>query len=175
MFGMITKLLGGGVVGQVTELVQGFTGSQKDRDKQAHDEHAELMRAYANELAPKVSRNIIDSIVDALNRIVRPAFTFGTIYVFYYCISDPAGFSLAMQALALMPEYGWALFGTIIAFWFGGRFLNKDMAMRGVKPVDPNAVAQVIRAKTEHDERKAAREENMDAVRRKLRSEENGN
>ena len=173
MISMITKLLGGDVIGGVTNLVQGFTGDKKAREEGQHQETMGLMQAYANELLPRHDRTWWDSLVDGINRLVRPAFTVGVLFVFVYCFVDPAGFSVAMQALALMPDYGWALLATVVAFWFGGRFLSKGGK---VKPLDPTAVAAVIKAKNEHEEAQAKRKQtdNMEAMRRKLRREQNG-
>ena len=169
----IAKLLGFGgvnkVISGVTNLVQGFTGSQKERDTQSHKEHTGLMSAYANELLPRDNRTWWDSLIDGINRLVRPIFSFGVLYIFYFCIDDPAGFSVTMQALVLMPVHGWALLGTIIVFWFGGRFINKELIGKRIKPLDPKAVAEVIDAKARHDEQKAAREERLAAVREKLK------
>ena len=173
MINMITKLLGGDVIGGVTNLVQGFTGDKKAREEGQHQETMGLMQAYANELLPRPDRTLWDSLVDGINRLVRPAFTVGVLFVFVYCFVDPAGFSVAMQALTLMPDYGWALLATVVAFWFGGRFLSKGGK---VKPLDPAAVAAVIKAKNEHEEAQAKRKQadNMEAMRRKLRREQNG-
>ena len=173
MISMITKLLGGDVIGGVTNLVQGFTGDKKAREEGQHQETMGLMQAYANELLPRPDRTLWDSLVDGINRLVRPAFTVGVLFVFVYCFVDPAGFSVAMQALTLMPDYGWALLATVVAFWFGGRFLSKGGK---VKPLDPAAVAAVIKAKNEHEEAQAKRKQvdNMEAMRRKLRREQDG-
>ena len=172
MINMISKLLGGDVIGGVTNLVQGFTGDKKAREEGQHQETMGLMQAYANELLPRPDRTWWDSLVDGINRLVRPAFTVGVLFVFVYCFVDPAGFSVAMQALTLMPDYGWALLATVVAFWFGGRFLSKGGR---VKPLDPAAVAAVIKAKNEHEEAQAKRKQtdNMEAMRRKLRREQN--
>ena len=174
MINMISKLLGGDVIGGVTNLVQGFTGDKKAREEGQHQETMGLMQAYANELLPRYDRTWWDSLVDGINRLIRPTFTVGVLFLFIYCFVDPAGFSVAMQALTLMPDYGWALLATVVAFWFGGRFLSKDS--RKVKPLDPAAVAAVIKAKDEHEEAQAKRKQtdNMEAMRRKLRREQDG-
>lgn len=62
-----------------------------------------------------------DSLVNGLNRLPRPLLALGTLALFGYAMSDPAGFALRMQALAYVPEPLWWLLGAVVAFYFGAR------------------------------------------------------
>ena len=150
MIKMLTKFLGGNVLGGANKLAKTFFGSKDNRE---HDEHRETMaflRGVSNEMMPRKNRTWWDSLVDGINRLVRPIFTFGTIYVFYYCIDDPDGFSFSMLALSLMPEQGWWFLFTVLSFWFGGKFIGKDI--KPPNPINPDAVIKVIKAKKEYED-----------------------
>ena len=149
----LIDLLGGGLLGGLDNLVKTIFGSREQRDASAHDEQAAVMGAFAAEFNARSNRTIWDSLVDGLNRLPRPIMTFGVIGVFVYCVEDPEGFSVAMKALALMPEPGWILIGVIMAFWFGGKFLGKDL--RRPEPIDPAAVREVVQLQRELDQERA--------------------
>lgn len=62
-----------------------------------------------------------DSMVNGLNRLPRPFLALGTLALFAYAMTDPAGFAVRMQALAHVPEPLWWLLGAVVAFYFGAR------------------------------------------------------
>ncbi|TVP72439.1 MAG: methionine synthase I [Rhodobacteraceae bacterium] len=62
-----------------------------------------------------------DSFVNGLNRLPRPLLALGTLALFGYAMSDPAGFAIRMQALGHVPEPLWWLLGAVVAFYFGAR------------------------------------------------------
>lgn len=115
-----------GVGKAVSGVAKVFVGDKSERDSQAHDEQMSVMQTFAAEFLPRENRTWWDSFVDGLNRLPRPVMTFGTIALFVYCIDDPAGFTSSMTALRLMPAEGWAVLGTIVVFWFGGKFIEKS-------------------------------------------------
>lgn len=81
-----------------------------------------------------------DSLVDGINRLVRPLFTFGVLALFVWACIEPVSFSAAMTALQLIPENLWLIMGTIIVFWFGDRMLK--LSSSGGKTV--SQVADVV-------------------------------
>ena len=85
------------------------------------------LRNQVSVQSSKVSTNWWDSLVDGINRLVRPCFTFGTLAIFVWAAVDPITFSQTMVALALVPQYLWYILGTIVVFWFGQR------AIEGIK------------------------------------------
>ncbi len=62
-----------------------------------------------------------DALVDAANRLPRPALAFGTIAFFAYAMVNPAGFATRMQGLRAIPEPLWWLLGAVVGFHFGAR------------------------------------------------------
>ena len=150
MIDKIANLLGGGVLGGANKLAKTFFGSAESRDTADHDETIAFLQGVSNQMKPRRNRTWWDSLVDGINRLVRPIFTFGTIYIFFYCIENPEGFAISMVSLDLMPEQGWWFLFTVVSFWFGGKFIGKDM--RPPKPVDPDALMKVIKAKKEYED-----------------------
>jgi hypothetical protein len=119
--GALTAILG--ALGGVDKLVGRFFVDKDKAEANVHDEQITLRESVAGEFA-KASTTWWDSLVDGLNRLVRPLFTFGTIGLFWWCVVDPVEFSVSMQALALVPDALWMILGTVVAFWFGTRTLE---------------------------------------------------
>lgn len=151
----IMSFLGSGLLGGVDDLVKTIFGSRESRDSAEHEEQMSVMDQFAAEFMPRENRTRWDSFVDGLNRLPRPIMTFGVIGLFAYCAADPAGFAVMMQALALMPEYGWGLLAVVVGFWFGGKFLGKDL--KRPQPLDPRLVVEVMRAKEELEAKRQER------------------
>ena len=61
----------------------------------------------------------------------------GTLGLFVYAMLAPAGFSLRMQGLALVPEPLWWLLGAIVSFYFGARELHHQRTRSRAAPVAP--------------------------------------
>lgn len=127
---MIGKLISGGVQGignAVAEVVGTIWGSASEREAAVHDEQMAVLTQFAAEFAGRPPKTKWDSFVDGLNRLPRPLITFGVIGLFAWAAWSPITFIETMQALALVPDQLWIMLLTIIAFWFGGRFINRDL------------------------------------------------
>ena len=62
-----------------------------------------------------------DRLVDALNRLPRPALAYGALALIGFAMVDPSGFVQRMQALQSAPTELWWLLGAVIAGHFGAR------------------------------------------------------
>ncbi len=62
-----------------------------------------------------------DRIIDALNRLPRPAMMVVSVALFAYAAYDPAGFAARMKALTDVPEPLWWMQGAVVTFYFGAR------------------------------------------------------
>ncbi len=110
----------GAAVGGVAEV---FVGNRAERDAAAGALRVAVLAQHAAEFAgPRASR--FDAFMNALNRLPRPLLVIGTLGLFVYAMAAPAGFSLRMQGLALVPEPLWWLLGAIVSFYFGARELH---------------------------------------------------
>lgn len=69
-------------------------------------------------------RGWFDRLMDALNRVPRPAMALGTLGLFVAAMVDPVWFAARMAGIALVPEPLWWLLGAIVSFYFGARELH---------------------------------------------------
>lgn len=111
-------------------IVKSVFGDKSARERQGHEVDMAIHSQHANEFGH--SKTWWDSLIDGINRLPRPAMTFGIIYIFYYCINDPEGFKTAMNALREMPKEGWYLMGIIMTFWFGSKLPSDFGKLKGV-------------------------------------------
>lgn len=93
--------------------------------------------APAPATAPAMAPSAYDRLIDALNRLPRPMMTIGTVAVFAYAMTDPAGFAARMKGLEDMPEALWWLLGGVISFYFGAREAHYFRQTRGAPGADP--------------------------------------
>lgn len=178
MMERIANFLGGNVLRGVNSVVKTVFGSKEARDAADAGHTTEFLRAVANEALPRQNRTWWDGLVDGINRLVRPTYTFGIIAIFYLAFHDPALFAVGMQAIQLIPDELWYLQGIVIGFWFTGKAVTM---IRRPKPLDPKAVAAVIKAKKEYEDSRPqaapveppASPEELDRVRRRLREQDN--
>jgi hypothetical protein len=138
----LVNLLGGGLLGGVRDIVSTVAGDQAARDQQTATDMSDVRQQFAAEFAAPERQGWWNSLVDGLNRLVRPAFTFGLAGLFVWCVVDPIEFAEAMTALQLVPEMMWWIALTIIAFWFGGRMLE-GVSPKGMK-FDARQAAAVV-------------------------------
>lgn len=70
-------------------------------------------------------RSRFDQVMDALNRVPRPAMALGTIGLFAAAMVDPVWVAARMAGIALVPEPLWWLLAAIVSFYFGARHQAK--------------------------------------------------
>lgn len=112
---LITSIIGG---------IKTIFGDRSVRETNAADDMAALRQQFAAEFSGPERTGLWNSLVDGLNRLVRPVFTFGTLGLFVWCVISPFEFMIAMAALQTIPDGLWILMGTIVSFWFGERALG---------------------------------------------------
>lgn len=125
---MIRSILGGaGAARQVGQAVGGlaevFVGNRAERDAAAAKTLEAAMNAHAAEFA-RAGTGRFDGFVDGLNRLPRPLLALSTLGLFAYAMAEPAGFSVRMRGLGLVPEPLWWLLGAVVSFYFGARELH---------------------------------------------------
>ncbi len=126
--GLIGRIIGaGGGVRAVGEAVTGvaevFVGNRAEREAAEHSAFAATLEQYGTEFGQDRG-GWFDGFVNGLNRLPRPTLALGTLGLFVYAMAEPAGFSVRMQGLALVPEPLWWLLGAIVSFYFGARELH---------------------------------------------------
>lgn len=104
----------------VAETAEVFRVNAEAADARAADIQSDALAQLAAEFAlPR--RGVFDRLIDALNRVPRPAMALGTLGLFLAAMIDPAWFSARMQGIQLVPEPLWWLLGAIVSFYFGAR------------------------------------------------------
>jgi hypothetical protein len=149
--GLIGRVLGmGNAARQVGEAVGGvaevFVGNRAERDAQDHAQFSAVLDQFGGEFA-QAQEGRFGAFVNGLNRLPRPMLALGTLALFGYAMGDPAGFSVRMQGLALVPEPLWWLLGAIVSFYFGARELHYQRARKtmAVAPM-PSAAQATLQA-----------------------------
>ncbi|WP_292291381.1 holin family protein [Marivita sp.] len=130
-----------GLIEQVFSLVFGsgrnvlrdtaevFRPNAEAQARREHDRYGASLSQFAAEFhAPQ--RGWFDRLMDALNRVPRPAMALGTLALFVAAMVDPVWFSERMEGLALVPEPLWWLLGAIVSFYFGARHQAKGQEFR---------------------------------------------
>ena len=123
--GMIDRFIGASAAAQtvsnaaasVTEIFRENATRRMELDEEAY---ARAMSEHGQEFV-SAGDSHFDAMVNGLNRLPRPLLTLGTIGLFVYAMAEPAGFSMRMEGLALVPEPLWWLMGAIVSFYFGAR------------------------------------------------------
>lgn len=111
------------VVKQGADIVERWAPGAERKHEMAGEidkaiaESVAAARAYAN--PPGNTHTWFDSVVDGLNRLVRPAVTFGLFGGLYGWWPLPKTGDIEPVVLA------WT--GTVFLFWFGGRAIFKDL------------------------------------------------
>jgi uncharacterized membrane protein YgcG len=122
----VGKLLGGGILDGVNSIIKTTTGDRTQEEANTHSEQDSATQAFAAEVAAqaRTNRTWWDSFIDGLNRLPRPLMVFSVLGLFVYCFADPAGFSVRMQAFALVPEWLALVLAQVILLYFGGRMFE---------------------------------------------------
>lgn len=128
----LLKIFSVPILGKIKELFLAVFGSKQERDLHIHNEQAALQDAYQNEFTHgSPDRSLFDILVDAVNRLVRPFFAYATFYLIFLSPRiDPAYHKIVMVALEATPKSAWAIFVTIITFYFGSRTIEKTSFLK---------------------------------------------
>ncbi len=118
---LFSKIIGGGLTETVKGIAGVFTPNKEAQSQRDAEARAASMVQYAAEFNVHANRNWFDSIVDGLNRLVRPIMAYSVIGFFGVVIYDVDLAMKAIQSLAIVPTGMWALLSIIVTFYFGGR------------------------------------------------------
>lgn len=135
---------GRNVLRETAEVFRPNAEAQAQRD---HGMQDAALRQFAREFHTP-QRGWFDRLMDALNRVPRPAMALGTMGLFIAAMVDPVWFAARMTGLALVPEPLWWLLGAIVSFYFGARHqakgqdFQRDLATQLVVSV-PDVVRRV--------------------------------
>ena len=148
---ILTKIFAGGasaVIDSVGGIVKAVAGDKSAKEENTHSEQEAASDQWAAESAAQGSmenRTWWDSLVDGLNRLMRPIGFFGTVALFSWAGYDSVEFSATMLAFQLVPEWLALIAGQIILLTYGGRMLDK-WSMKGPSV---SQAASVLKAQAE--------------------------
>ena len=124
MIDSLFGLLFGKTGNVVKETAEVFRENAEGRAQRESDLSRAALAQFAAEFAA-AERGGFDRLMDALNRIPRPALALGTLGLFTSAMYDPVWFAERMQGIAVVPEPLWWLLGAIVSFYFGARHQSK--------------------------------------------------
>lgn len=144
--GLIERLLGlvfGGGRNAVAETAEVFRVNAEAQDARGFTLQQAALSQFGQEFQLQ-QRGWFDRLMDALNRIPRPAMALGTLGLFVSAMVDPIWFAARMAGIALVPEPLWWLLGAIVSFYFGARHQAKGQQFQRDLAVTMAAVPQVV-------------------------------
>lgn len=145
--GKLAKLLGlifgGGGGNAIVETAEVFRENTEASAQRRADYNQAALGQFAAEF--QVARKgWFDRFMDGLNRLPRPLIVIAVFALFASAMFDPLWFAARMQGLILVPDPLWWLAGTIVAFYFGGRFQVKSQQFRQSLAEGTAMVPQVL-------------------------------
>lgn len=165
--GLIDRLLGlvfGGGRNAVTETIEVFRENAEKGAAREVDLQTATLAQFAEEFR-RAQRAPFDRLMDAINRIPRPAMAMGTLALFVAAMVDPVWFAARMQGIALVPEPLWWLLGAIVSFYFGARHQSKGQDFQRELAQSLSRVQGVVGNLRDLEALEAARASDADAPR----------
>jgi len=125
--GMIERVLSfvfGGGRNVLKETAEVFRENAEGAAQRAQDVQIAAMQGHMAEFRAQ-DRGRFDRVMDAVNRLPRPAMALGCLALFVSAMVDPVWFAARMSGIALVPEPMWWLLGVVVSFYFGARHQAK--------------------------------------------------
>ncbi|MDJ0821432.1 MAG: holin family protein [Paracoccaceae bacterium] len=144
--GVIERVLGlvfGSGRNVVAETAEVFRVNAEAEAAREHGLQAAALGQFGGEFRV-VRRGLFDRLMDALNRVPRPAMALGTLGLFVTAMVDPVWFAARMAGIALVPEPLWWLLAAIVSFYFGARHQAKGQDFQRELAMTMAAVPQVV-------------------------------
>jgi hypothetical protein len=145
--GMISTLLSalfGPGRNVITETAEVFRVNAEAEAVRGAEAQAAALAQFGGEFRV-TQRGWFDRLMDALNRIPRPAMALGTLGLFIAAMVDPVWFAARMAGIALVPEPLWWLLAAIVSFYFGARHQAKGQEFQREIAETMAAVPQVVK------------------------------
>jgi hypothetical protein len=144
--GLIGQILGalfGGERNVVAETAEVFRVNAEAQAQRGHAAQASSLAQFGGEFRI-AQRGWFDRLMDALNRVPRPAMALGTLGLFTAAMVDPVWFAARMAGISLVPEPLWWLLAAIVSFYFGARHQAKGQDFQRQVAATIAAVPQVV-------------------------------
>jgi hypothetical protein len=122
-------------------LTKTIFGDKSAREMAAGQADMAAQAQYASEF--REDRNWFDSLIDGINRLVRPTLVFTVFTMFPMAYYNPQEFAILMSSLALIPEPVWTLFFLIVGFYLPSRMIEKVNIQRAAGGITKKQAAEV--------------------------------
>ena len=148
IFNWVKNLFVGNLVKGVDDIVKTVAGSRLQRDISDAAHQSQFLDRVAEEVRQRARhRTWWDILIDGVNRLVRPLYTYGVLAMMLTAFLNPGFYLRGIETLAVTPQPIWYLIGIIIGFWFTGKFID---AVKKNSPLDMDAVEKISRLRKEH-------------------------
>ncbi|WP_294228054.1 holin family protein [uncultured Shimia sp.] len=144
--GVIERLLSfvfGGGRNVIRETAEVFRENAEGAAQRAQDVQITAMQGHAAEFRVR-DRGRFDRMMDAVNRLPRPAMALGCLALFVSAMVDPVWFAARMSGIALVPEPLWWLLGVVVSFYFGARHQTKGQEFQRSMTQNLAQVSEVV-------------------------------
>lgn len=141
----VLKSTGGGLLdkaGGIVDKVLDQRGQKATADQEL--DAAPLKQYAAESLQVRENRTWFDSLVDGLNRLIRPVGFALTVWIFIWPIWNLNQFAQSMVAYEAIPAWLAGLIITVWSLFFGGRFITKDMMKDGFKGRSKKEISEIL-------------------------------
>ncbi len=123
-----------------------LTGKEMSVDP---DEYERMLDSIPDEIRKEtglyIKKHWWDRIIDGINRLPRPLFSFGLFTLFFIGAVAPEIFNKIMISYSAAPSMFWVIAITIITSWFGGRIVREFGGFNKLLgSVSPKAVIEGI-------------------------------
>ncbi len=145
---MIERVLSfvfGGGRNVIAETAEVFRENSEAGAQRALDVQLAAMESHAAEFR-QLERGLFDRIMDAVNRLPRPAMAIGCLSLFVAAMVDPVWFAARMTGIALVPDPLWWLLGVVVSFYFGARHQAKGQEFQRSMAHNLKQVPKVVEA-----------------------------
>lgn len=152
-------------VGSVAKI---FVGDKSKRDEYSSNENIAGLNQFASEFNQRENRTWWDSLVDGINRLMRPSAFFTFIGMFWLAVYDPTYFALIVVSLKQIPELFWYTLLAMIGFLFPSRIIEKGSVGKWLSSIKNQDISKTINAAKEIEK---VRKEHEDVDTNKMRNE----
>jgi hypothetical protein len=125
MFGFFTNLVTSIFSSSGQSLASTLFGNKAKRDEFYSSENIAGLNEYSSEFRNVTNRNIWDSFIDGINRLMRPCSFFTFLGLIWFAMYDPTRFVAIASSLVVIPQNIWVIFGLMVGFLFPSRLLEK--------------------------------------------------
>lgn len=149
--GLIGRIFGG-LFGGGRNVIAETAGIFRENSEAGAQRTADYKAAALSQFSAEFRherKGFFDRFMDSLNRLPRPLMVTSIYALFASAMFAPLWFAERIQGLALVPDQLWWMAGTIVVFYFGGRFQLKSQEFHRSAKRTAQMVPQVLKSMEE--------------------------